>query len=390
MTRRTRTRVLVTIDSLLAGGAERVAVQTAARLDPDRYLAQVLVSRGTGPLEQDLRDARVPYTILGREKRFDMQAMKAAGEIISHADIVHSHKFANNLFTLMAARNTNVPVVVHEHNWSDESGMARTMLDRFVIARRASRYVCCAQSVADVVAGNGVPSEMIDVVENGVELSPGISRAQARATLTLPSDEIIIGIIAQLRPEKAHDVLLRAMADVPSRIDGRSVHLCIIGDGPGRADLEALAVELGIERRTTFAGEIDRASSLVSAFDLGVLASNWEGLPLAVLEFMSQGVPMVTTAVGALPELIGGTEANRPAGWVVPPGDAPAMAGAITEALTDRDLAGIRGGHGRRRVLRSYSVDETVRRVEDVYDQVLREHTSDSASSSTTRGGEAA
>ena len=139
-----------------------------------------------------------------------------------------------------------------------------------------------------------------------------MSRSAARRELALSPTAFVVGIVARLRPEKNHEILLRATARLVA--DNRDVTICAVGDGPRRAYLEHLAKDLGVADRLVWAGERTEAGRLVTAFDIAVLCSAWEGLPLAALEAMVAGVPVIATAVGGLPDLLVGG-----AGVLVPP-----------------------------------------------------------------------
>ena len=359
-------RVTTMIDSLLAGGAERVAVELACALDRERFESHVLVTRDDGPLREVLEREGVPFTILGRTDALDLRPWRVAHRhLVEDADVLHSHKFGSNAWGALLARTARVPLVVHEHNFSQEPSRSRRLIDRRWIASRARRVMCVSESVADIERACGVPDRLIELVPNGVRIDDAWPRGAARAELGLSHSSFTVGIVGRLRPEKAHEVLLEAIAQL-AVTQGRDVRLCIVGDGPRSAELQLLAGKLGIASRVTWAGERRDAATLASAFDAGVVCSHWEGLPLAALESMAAGVPLVASAVGGLPTLLDGG-----AGLLVPPADPAELAAAIARLMDDRAHREAVAAAGHRRVAERYSFDGMVRRVQDIYVDVL-------------------
>jgi glycosyltransferase involved in cell wall biosynthesis len=353
------------IDSLLAGGAERVAVEVACALDRARFEPHVLVTRGDGPLREVLEAADVPFTLLERRGTFDVGAWRRAHRHVrDHADLIHAHKFGSAAWAALLARTTRTPLVTHEHNFSATPSRLRSFISRRWIAPRASSVLCVSDSVADVERANGVPNDKVRLVPNGVRLDAALARADARAELGLTDTGFVVGIVGRLRTEKAHDVLLRAIAR--SDRAGSDIELCVVGDGPRDAELHALASELGITHRVTWAGERKDAARLASAFDVAVICSHWEGLPLAALEAMSAGVPLIASAVGGLPTLLAGDR-----GVLTPAGDVDALADAISRLASDRAEAARIGTLGRQRIADEYSFAAMLRAIEHSYHDAL-------------------
>lgn len=366
-------RVTTMIDSLLAGGAERVAVELACALDREHFEPHVLVTRGDGPLRSLLESADVPFTMLDRTASVEVAPWRAAHRhLVTSCDLLHSHKFGSNAWGALLSRTARVPLVVHEHNFSETPTRVRRVLDRHWIASRAGRVLCVSDSVADVERACGVPERLIEVVPNGVRLDAAWPRGAARAELGIDARSFTVGIVGRLRPEKAHDVLLEAVASVARA--GRDLRLCVVGDGPCRAELQLQAARLGIDGRVTWAGERRDAATLAAAFDVSVISSHWEGMPLAALEGMAAGVPLVATSVGGLTTLLADG-----AGLLVPPADPAALAAALDRLITDADRRARLGAAGRTRVAEHYSFDGMVRRVQQVYAAVLAERSPRSA-----------
>jgi glycosyltransferase involved in cell wall biosynthesis len=360
-------RVTTLVDSLLAGGAERVAVELACGLDRDRFEPHVVVCRGDGPLRSLLEQYDVPFTMLERDDALDLAPWRRAHRhLVDGADVLHSHKFGSNAWGSLLARTTGLPLVVHEHNFSEAPSFSRRAIDRGWIARTANRVLCVSESVADIERACGVPERLLEVVPNGVRLDSAWPRGAARSELGLRGDSFTIGIVGRLRPEKAHEVLLDAVAALA--LGGRDVRLCIVGDGPRRSELQLHAARLGIDNRITWAGERRDAATLAAAFDASVICSHWEGLPLAALESMAAGVPLVATNVGGLPTLL-----EDGAGLLVPPADPDALADALAGLVDDRDAAVALGAAGRERVAERYSFEGMVRRIELLYEDVVAE-----------------
>lgn len=360
-------RIVTVIDSLQAGGGERVAIELACALDRERFEPHVLVTRGDGPLRDLLDRDDVPYTILDRQETIDVGAWRRAHHLVAdHADLLHAHKFGSNAWGALLARTTGVPLVAHEHNFSDRPSRSRAFIDRRWIASRAARILCVSESVAQAERTAGVPEHLLDVVLNGVRVDAAWPRGAARAELGLGSRSFTIGIVGRLRPEKAHEVLLEAMAELAR--SGRDVRLCVVGDGPRRSELKLLAAQLGIDSRVTWAGERRDAATIASAFDIAVTCSHWEGLPLASMEAMAAGVPLVASSVGGLPTLLADG-----AGVLVEPADPTSLARALRLLMDDDVERGRIAEAGRRRIESGYSFEAMVERIEGVYESVLSE-----------------
>lgn len=358
------TRVMVLIDSLLAGGAERVAVELACQLDRRRFDPHVVVTRTSGPLEGRLTQAGVPVTVLGRKHRISLSAYRRARGIARDCDTIHAHKFSSNVWGALLARTTHKPLIAHEHNWSETPSRLRTVLNRRWIAPVTTRFLCVSQPVAAQLS-MAAPASAVCVLANPASLGKLLPRAVARQQLGLAPTGFVIGIVARLRPEKNHDLLLRAVAQLIA--DGRELTVCAVGDGPRRGELVRLADDLGIGANVVWSGQIDDAATVAAAFDVTVLCSRWEGLPLAALEAMTAGVPVVATSVGGLPDLLADD-----AGVLVAPDDAAALARAIDVLLLDGTRAAQIGSSGRRRVQDRHDPAAVVATVEGFYDEAVQ------------------
>jgi glycosyltransferase involved in cell wall biosynthesis len=174
----------------------------------------------------------------------------------------------------------------------------------------------------------------------------------------------VVGTVGVLRPQKAFHVLIEAVARVLPRFP--ELRLVIGGDGPELGRLEALVDELDVRHAVILAGYRSDVPDLLAAFDIAASSSDFEGSPLAVIEYMDAGKPIVATRVGGVPDLI----EDGVHGLLAPPGDAAALAQALERLLADRELAGRLGAAARERRLAELSFDNTVRAVEGLYEEL--------------------
>jgi glycosyltransferase involved in cell wall biosynthesis len=355
-------KVAILIDSLLGGGAERVAVDIARALDSERYAAHLIVTRSSGPLEAVVRESGLACTVLGRRRGFSPRAFLAARSIVRNVSLLHAHKYPGGMWGSLIAWSARRPLIVHEHTFDGRPSAARKLGYRFLISRAAKRIICVAPSIAASLVDEGVPAALLEVIPNGVPTDAAIPRAEARAELGLDSSRIVIGLIGRLRPEKRHELAVEALAIL--REEGHDVTLCCVGDGPRLDELQRLATELGVASHVVWAGERPNAGRLVRAFDVAVLCSAYEGMPLAALEVLVAGVPLVATAVGSLPLLLA-----EGGGRLVPSGDSRALATSLAAELALL-------GHEQRTAsmhaaAEQFGLPRMIRDIQRVYDEVL-------------------
>jgi glycosyltransferase involved in cell wall biosynthesis len=341
-----RLRVLMLLDNPTdQGGAERFALGLAAHLPRDRVEPWVCATRAATPeaIEQ-LEEAAVPLVVLGRRRRVDAHRLAGLVSLLRRErfDVIHAHMFGSNAWGAVLGRLCRLPVVIaHEHNWSFAGSPARRLVDRHVIARLATRFV----TVSDAARQRMIELERIDPGKvvvlptayvphrlagaRGGQLPQSGRAGDLRAELGLGARARIVAVAASLRPEKALEVLVAAH-DRLAR-DCADVHLVIAGEGSRRPALERQVAGLGRGSSVHLLGARHDVGALLGAADVGALSSDWEGMPLFLLECMALGVPIAATRVGGVPELI---EHDR-TGLLVPARDPAALAGAISALLED-------------------------------------------------------
>jgi glycosyltransferase involved in cell wall biosynthesis len=378
-----RVRVVTFVDFLSCfGGAEHLALLIATRLDPERFDSILCVSRWplTGPWKSDpsarpaldmLEASPARFLPLKRRRKVDIAALARLERFLrrERVDVLHSHKFGSNVWGTLVGRIARVPVVLaHEHTWSYQGQPLRRFLDRELIARGATRFIAVSREdrrrMSEV---EGIDPACTLFIPNGVLSSPAPSGRDVRAELGIARDAPVIGAVGVLRAQKALHVMLRALVPLRERWPG--IRLLIVGDGPERAGLEALAAELGVADAVIFMGHRGDVPDVLRALDVAVSCSDFEGSPLAVMEYMDAALPIVATAVGGVPDLI----ESGVHGLLVPRGEPQALAAAITRALAEPERSREMAARARERRRSEFDIDTLVRRLEALYLELLAE-----------------
>jgi glycosyltransferase involved in cell wall biosynthesis len=363
-------RVLTLLDTLRPGGAERIAVTVAARLDRARFDPSVCVSRRLdwSPLGEILEEADVPVTTLNRTSS---GAVWSWAPLVAQLrrrriDLLHAHMFGSNVWGAMLGRAAGVPVVVaHEHGVRLERSRLRAAFDRELVGRAADVLVVVSESDRRrLIHLEGVPSAKVRVVPNGVPPVPP-PRADLRKELAIPDGAPVIGALTVLRPEKALDVLIEAAALL--RPEFPDLRVLIAGTGPEEGRLRRLVAERGLSGTVLLLGFRPHVADVLAALDVTTHPSDREGSPLAVLESMAAGKAIVATGVGGVPALLSDEEHAL----LVPPRDPTALAAAVGRVLHDETLRERLGRNARERQQRTFDISTTVTQLEDLYEQLV-------------------
>lgn len=377
-----RVRVVTLVDFLTAqSGAERLALDVATHLDPARFESTLCISRWPPPGEPDaaarealeqLSASGVELVGLGRRGKLDVWVWWRLVRLLrrKRVDVLHAHKFGSNVWGTLAGRLARVPVVLaHEHTWSYEGQPMRRLLDRELIARGADRFIAVSrEDQRRMIEVEKIDPARTLYLPNGIRPAAPFDERDLRAELGIAPQVPLIGLVGVLRPQKAVHVLLRAIAAL--RPETPDVQALVVGEGPERARLERLAAELSVADAVRFLGHRSDVPALLRALDIAVCSSDYEGSPLAVLEYMEAGLPIVSTAVGGIPDLI----ESGVHGLLVPAEDPPALASAVAELLREPQRARQMGAQARARRLAEFDFDAMVRRIEALYDELLSAH----------------
>jgi glycosyltransferase involved in cell wall biosynthesis len=363
------------------GGAERLALDIATRLSPSRFRSTLCASRFINDqtpsdvepqaLER-MREAGVVFLPLGRRRRSEILPWRRLAAYIrrERVDVLHAHMFGSNFWGTVIGRLAGVPVVIaHEHTWSFEGEPLKRLLDRELIARWSDAFI--AVSRADrrrMIEIERIPFERIRFIPNGIASRAPTRGHDLRAELGVGSGPLV-GAVGALRPQKGYDVLIQATAHL--REDHPDLHVLITGDGPEKARLEALISELGLGDTVLLLGRRLDVPDLLAELDVAACASHFEGSPLAVMEYMEAGLPIVATRVGGVPDLI----EDGVHGLLVEPGDPAGLAMAIGDLLSGRARASALGTCARARRRLEFDLDVMVHNIEELYEELLAART---------------
>lgn len=358
-------RIVQVTESLEIGGAERVVVTLANELARRGHESSVVCLKTGGALAQDLQN--VGSNCITKGEGNDPRAILrlAAALRAARAEAVHSHDWGCYLDTMTAARLARVPVAVHTAHgkyMAYPPGRLSTLKKslRHVLERRAARrfgnVVCVSDALrTHVVEEIGIPLAATRTIANGVAVPP-----LAPKTVAAPGAARLI-TVGRLAAVKNFGLLIRAFAGLAARWSKLELH--IVGDGPERTALETLVKQLGLADAVKFLGFRSDIDALLAQSDLFVLTSLSEGIPMAILEAMRSGLPVVATRVGGVPA----TVEDGVTGRLVDSGDERALTRALATLIEYPDSAVAMGAAGHARAQREFSIDTMVSAYEAMY-----------------------
>jgi len=367
-----RVRVLWLIKGLGPGGAERLLVAAAAARDRDRfeYRAAYLLP-WKDHLVPELEALDVPVVCLGAR---DERDVRWAGRLRARlraepVDVVHSHSpYAAALGRLVVRtlpRRSRPRIVSTEHNaWNRFK--APTRIANALTSPLDDAVLAVSGEVRDSMRGPA--RRRTEIVIHGIDTNAArglrSQRDAVRRELGIEPEEVLVGTIANYVPKKDYPNLLAAFRHV---IDaGVPARLLAVGQGPDERAVHDLRAELGLTDAVILPGYRSDAVRLLAGCDVFTLASRWEGIPVALMEALALGLPVVTTAVGGIPEAVtDGVEAN-----LVPARDPARLGAALTAMARDERR---RAEMGAAAVARSaaFDIGRAVRRIEDTYHRVV-------------------
>lgn len=330
----------------ISGAAKPVllfARQATAEANPVLRIGVAVFHRRGQPLEntltQVLADAQIPVHRVHESRRFDPSVVPQLRRLAANLqpDLVWTNAVKSHFLTRLAGLHRSCRWLAFHHGYTapDLKMLLYNQLDRWSL-RAAHRVVTVCRSFAQNLESRGVAAGKLRVQHmpaSPILLQPEQAR-DLRRRLGIGSGERVLLSVGRLSKEKAHADLLRAFHRLQRTADRAALKLVIVGDGPERPRLEALAGRLGIRGAVTFAGQQDDVVPFYSLAELVLLTSHSEGSPNVLLEAMSAGIPVVATSVGGIPELV----RHEQEALLAEKGDIEGLAAAALRLLSDADL----------------------------------------------------
>lgn len=362
-----RPRLLQLLATGGTGGAQESYTGLLLRLDRSRYEVQAL-SLSKGSAVQRLRRLGLAVDVID-ETDDEAAVREVAAYLRRHeVDLVHAHMYRAEVIGTRAAAAAGTPVVIS----TVHSSRVRSPEDVAVLAAltpQMDRLIVPSASIAEKVRREGREAPF-SIIPNGVDLSRFAVPAppcSLRDEYGISCDDVLVGVVARLEPEKGHRFLVEAW---PAAVAGAPrTWLAIVGDGSEGAALRAQAEALPAPARDriVFTGRRADISALTADLDIAVLPSLREAQGISILEAMARRKPVVASAVGGVPEVL----TDGVDGLLVPPADVPALADALVRLARSPSLRERIGEAGYRTVRERYSIDAMVWQVQSVYDEEL-------------------
>ena len=368
-----RLRVLEMIDKPFLGGGQAHLLALAGGLDKARFEVAVAAMPG-GPLEAEAGKAGLPFWPVPLRKRLSGNGIPEIASLLraNGIDILHTHGGVAGLFGRRAARRAGTPVVVHTlhgiHYLHYRNPLLKYLLvlDERRLARRTDAVIFVSE--ADFDRGERwrlVPRSKMRLIRNGAAPDPGAEpeserrREELRAALKLGPP--VVGAVSRLHRQKGVIPLLRAVPDIlKMRPEAKIV---LVGGGPLEGDVRRFAARAGLDRHVLILGERPDARDLLSLFDVFVLPSLWEGLPLVLIEAASLGKPIVASAIDGVREVLRDGET----GLLVPPGKPRPLAAAVVRLLEDPALAARLGAAARLEIPSRFTLEKMIGETQNLY-----------------------
>ncbi|MDR2261802.1 MAG: TIGR03088 family PEP-CTERM/XrtA system glycosyltransferase [Azoarcus sp.] len=371
-----RRHVLHCLYSFEMGGLENVVVQLINRLPADEFAHTVLALTTIGECRARVTRADVAFIALGKPPghavRFYPRILALLRE--RRPDIVHTCNLAA-LEIAPLSRLAGVRGHIHaEHGWDIGGGNARHLFLRRLYRRFTHHQVAVSADIhAYLHRRVGVPLRKLSLIANGVDpviFAPG-DAAPVPGCPFAPGRHWLIGTVGRLAAIKNQAFLARAFvravrSGTPA---ARDLRLLVVGEGEMRVDIEAILRREGMMDLAWLPGARDDIPAILRMLDCFVLPSHSEGMPLAVLEAMASGLPVIATPVGSVPDLV----RDGDTGFLVPPDDDEALSARLLACAASRETKALVGARARARVQRDFNIAQTTARYRELFNRVPKE-----------------
>jgi len=343
-----------------------------------RHLYDVTVACGPGgPLvarlhEEGIRVVEVPGLTRAPRPLADLATLVWLSRWMRRERfaLVHCHSTKAGLLGRVAARAAGIPAVLFTaHGWPFAGSWWPPVIRAFLataertVARLTTTVICVSQHDREAALRAGIgPPERLVVIPNGIAPEPWLVDAPTEEGGRGTGGTCTAVMVGRFQEPKDPITLVNAWARV-----GPAHRLMLVGDGPMRPEIEALILKQGLEGRVAVLGARDDVPELLRTADVFILSSHWEGMPLAVIEAMMSGLPVVATDVGGVSEAV----VHGETGFLVPPGNPDALALALDRLLTDPALRRRMGEAGRRRALERFTEERMLTGTAAVYERAL-------------------
>lgn len=320
----TKIKIAYVLPTLDKGGAERMVVDLILNLNRAVFEPVLILFKRGGEWLAELAAENIPVIILEKKRKIDplnfWRLFKALKN--SKPQIIHTH-LGGDLYGRLAAKLLGVPVILStEHNINSDEKPLQNFLKR-ITNGLADKIVAVSEAVKkDIISRYKAPETKISVILNGVETTKFLSRAKEKDKEMAVSEKnkaIIFGTMGRLSPQKGHLTLIKAWKQLKTRAD------CLIaGSGPLAASLNEEIKKAELDDKIKLVGPVSDPAAFLNSLDAFVFPSFWEGLGIVLLEAGLVGLPIIASAVNGITEII-----NEDTGWLVPAGDADALAAKI-------------------------------------------------------------
>jgi glycosyltransferase involved in cell wall biosynthesis len=357
-------RIVQLVEDLQLGGLERMAVDLALAQKRSGHEVLVYCLYDSGPLAADLESGGAPVVPFGKSAGFSISTVFAMAKRLrqDRVEVIHGHNPGVHHYAALGAKLAGTPVCVNtRHSTTNSQGLPyQERYFRWVQPLTSHVVFDCDFVRKGLEAKLNYPAEKCSVILNGIPLAPFLERPASPGSR---HPRFRFGTIGRLVPAKGHSILIDAFARVAQEVP--EAELSIYGYGKLQNELAAQIAQLGLDGRARLEGRTNDSAATLQGLDVFVFSSVNEGLPLVILEAMAAGLPVVTTDVGGIPEVV-----SRESAWLCRAGDAESLASAMLHAVNCKNLAQ-RGEMARRVASSRYGIEHMATHYQELYLRLL-------------------
>lgn len=360
--------VLWTLEGM--GGSEHVVFDIVQKLDKNRFDVLVIGFK-EGPVRSIYEGIGVKVAVISKKRKYDLKFIQEMRNILKKecVQVVNAHHFSPLLYSYLATVMTNVKLIYTEHSvWQYlEMSRLKTMLSNFLLWKTDAVVAISKQLLQYYRENPFVSGSKTYLIVNGIDLLryKCTDRKMLKKELGFKRGDILIGMVANLRPEKNHKILISAFSILSRTLP--DCHLMLVGLDCMDGEIQRYSKTMDMENRIHFLGPREDVDDLLNIFDVFCLPSANEGLPLTILEAMACGVPVVGSNVMGINEVIN----DNVNGLLFPDGDETALAEKIKMLAQDESLRSKLHRAGLAYVKKNYCLDDKIREYVGLFQKLL-------------------